>query len=96
MSVKSSQKLVITPANFPPMEVEVWGGRNLKDIKLIKAEKIEVPKVAQPQQTEALIIPITANYSFYKLVAKPIEKLPKWHVSKEKKGWLLIDEVIFN
>ncbi len=81
---------------FPPTEVEVWGGRNLKDLKLIKAQKIEVPKAAQRQQTEALIIPVTANYSFYKLVAKPIEKLPNWHGSKGKKGWLLIDEVIFN
>ena len=81
---------------FPPVEVEVWGGRNLKDLKLIKAEKIEVPKAAQPSQTEALIIPVSANYSVYKLVAKPIEKLPKWHGNKGKKGWLLIDEVIFN
>ena len=86
----------LSGAYFPPMEVEVWGGRNLKDIKLIKAEKIEVPKAAQPSQTEALIIPVSANYSVYKFVAKPIEKLPKWHGNKGKKGWLLIDEVIFN
>ena len=81
---------------FPPMEVEVWGGKNLKDAKLIKAQKIEIPKASQPQQTEALIIPVTSSNSFYKLVAKPIDKLPKWHRSKGKKGWLLIDEVIFN
>ena len=81
---------------FPPMEVEVWGGKNLKSVKLIKAQKIELPIASQPQQIEALTIPVTANYSFYKLVAKPVEKLPKWHGSKGKKGWLLIDEVIFN
>ena len=84
-------------SNFPPTEVEVWGGKNSKDIKLIRNMKVAQPTGGEPMQVEALSIPIpVSSYSYYKLIAKPVDKLPKWHNSKGKKGWLLVDEVIFN
>ena len=81
---------------FPPAEVEVWGGKSLKEIKLIKALKIEQPVKNEPQRIEALTIPLeTSSYSYYKLIARPVDKLPKWHSGKGKKGWVMVDEVFF-
>ena len=82
---------------FPPLEVEVWGGKNLQEIRLIKIFKPIQPTANQPLQIEALTIPLpNAQYSFYKLIARPVAKLPTWHGGKGKKGWVMVDEVLFN
>ncbi len=83
-------------SGFPPTEVEVWGGTGTRDLKLIKSMKIDQPKAYISSQVEALSIPLLdAHYSYYKLVARPVEKLPQWHDGKGKKGLLLVDEVLF-
>lgn len=82
---------------FPPEEVEVWGGSGRERLRLITSLRPQMPEKYRAQQVEALRIPITpSQFPYYKIVAKPIAKLPAWHNSKGKKGWLLIDEVIFN
>ena len=81
---------------FPPMVVEVWGGRNRNDLRLIKSLKVEQPVKDEPQRIEALSIPLEkVNHSYYKLIVKPVDKLPKWHSGKGKKGWVMVDEVFF-
>jgi hypothetical protein len=81
---------------FPPLEVEVWAGENSKEIKLIKTLKVEQPKGYGSPQVEALMIPLKdAHYSFYKIIAKPVDKLPTWHSGKGKKGLFMVDEVFF-
>jgi uncharacterized membrane protein len=83
-------------SGFPPTEIEVWGGKVGGDLKLIKSMKVEQPKAYISSQVEALSIPLTdAHYSYYKLVARPVDKLPQWHDGKGKKGLLLVDEVLF-
>ena len=43
-----------------------------------------------------LVITLKASrYSYYKLIAKPVNKLPAWHSAKGKKGWVFVDEVFF-
>ena len=82
---------------FPPEEVEVWGGSDRDRLRLITSLRPQMPEKYRAQQVEALRVPITpSQFPYYKIVAKPIAKLPSWHNSKGKKGWLLIDEVIFN
>jgi hypothetical protein len=81
---------------FPPEEVEVWAGRNPMEIKLINSMKIPPPVTYDPAQIAALMIPLKASrFSYYKLIAKPVNKLPAWHSGKGKKGWVFVDEVFF-
>ena len=79
---------------FPPQEVEVWAGENKDKLTMIKKMKIEQPTGYEPQTVEALPISLEpSSYRYYKVVAKPIEKLPQWHSGKGKKGWVFIDEL---
>ena len=81
---------------FPPTDVEVWGGANAKEIKLIKSIKVEQPTAYRPQSMEALGISFeSSSYPYYKVVAKPVSKLPLWHGGKGQKGWFFIDEIFF-
>ncbi len=81
---------------FPPTEVEVWGGRSAKEIKLLTSIKVVQPTAYRPQTMEALGLSFdTSTYSYYKIVAKPISKLPLWHGGKGQKGWFFVDEVFF-
>ncbi len=82
---------------FPPESVEVWAGKSSRDLKLIKALKPEMPTKPRGQQVEALPIQLSpARFSYYKIIAKPVAKLPAWNGAKGKKGWFMIDEVLFN
>lgn len=81
---------------MPPEEVEVWASRSSRELTKIQTMKIVQPTTYDPAQIVALSIPLkSSRYSYYKLVAKPVAKLPKWHSGKGKKGWVFIDEVFF-
>jgi hypothetical protein len=81
---------------FPPVEVEVWGGNNTSDLKLLSSIKPEQPQAYRSQKIDAITVSFKpANYQMIKLVAKPISKLPTWHGGKGQKGWFFVDEVFF-
>jgi hypothetical protein len=82
---------------FPPKEVEVWGGSEREKISLIKTIKVQQPVSNQPVKVEALIIPLpNSTFAYYKIVCRPVAKLPAWHSGKGDKGWFFVDEVFFN
>ena len=82
--------------SLPPEEVEVWAGENKNQLKLIKKLRPEQPKGYEGLKVEALSIPIEPSTEmFYKIVAKPVSKLPQWHNGKGEKGWVFIDEIFF-
>jgi hypothetical protein len=82
--------------SFPPEEVEVWAGDNKDQLSLIKRMTVEQPKKNQPLRVEALSIPLEPKpYLYYKVIAKPVAKLPQWHSGKGEKGWVFIDEMFF-
>lgn len=98
----SVSKIVLSYADnlggyiFPPTDVEVWGGKSASEIKLIKAIKIEQPTAYRPQSMEAIGISFDlSTHPYYKIVAKPVSKLPLWHGGKGQKGWFFVDEVFF-
>jgi hypothetical protein len=82
---------------FPPTEIEVWAGNSSNQLKLIKNLKPELPNEYRSNRIEALEVSLDSQvgYSFYKIIAKPISKLPPWHSGKGKKGWFFVDEVFF-
>ncbi len=82
---------------FPPTEIEVWAGNSSNQLRLIKNVKPELPKEYRLNRIEALEVSLDSkgSFSIYKIVAKPIAKLPSWHAAKGKKGWFFVDEVFF-
>jgi len=81
---------------FPPTEVEIWGGSKSNELKKIKTLKIDQPTSYRPQSMQALDIAFDpGSYSYYKIVARPVTKLPSWHNGKGQKGWFFVDEVFF-
>jgi hypothetical protein len=82
---------------FPPEEVEVWAGADKEHISKIGQLSVNQPKGYIPPGVEALEIPVksTESYTFYKVVARPVKKLPQWHDAKGEKAWFFIDEIFF-
>jgi uncharacterized membrane protein len=96
-SVSFSSVLDIGSYIMPAQQLEVWGGTNLSDLKLLS--KIN-PKQPAKYETPSLVgfdcyFPIE-KVLLIKLVAKPVAKLPAWHQGKGQNGWFFIDEVFLN
>jgi uncharacterized membrane protein len=82
---------------MPPLSLEVWGGNDPKQLKLLKRITPPQPAKMQPAYLKAYDLKfktITARY--LKLIANPVPKLPKWHPGKGQKGWFFTDEIIVN
>jgi hypothetical protein len=85
---------------FPPEKIEVWGGKDAGHLELIKQLKPEQPSRNEERKNLALVMPVN-GYEFYKIVAWPVPKLPKWHPAnkpenKDLRAWLFVDEIIFS
>ena len=82
---------------FPPQEVQIWAGDDINKMSLVKELKPTLPTGYSPNSVEALTVPTDSqtSYRFYKVVAKPVAKLPEWHGSKSERGWVFIDEIFF-
>jgi hypothetical protein len=87
---------------FPPASAEVWAGDDKKDLKMIRAITPPPPLEAGRTAIEALRIPLDqARFRHYRIIVRPVPQLPKWHPAnkketKDKRGWVFIDEVFFN
>lgn len=81
---------------FPPTEVQVWGGNSKDKLKLLMTQKFSEPKgYRTPHMSFITVNWETTSHSYYKVIAKPINKLPLWHGGKGQKGWFFVDEVFF-
>ncbi|MCZ2481728.1 cytochrome C [Aquirufa nivalisilvae] len=82
---------------FPPESVEVWGATIENQWKLMAKFKPAIPKENFPHTLPLIgtrFKPSTVKY--IKIVAKPLEKIPGWHPSKDKRALFLVDEMFFN
>ncbi len=81
---------------FPPQAIEIWAGSSKDKLKLVRKVDVDQPKGYEALKVEALSIPLEpASYSYYKVIAIPVAKLPAWHSGKGEKGWVFIDEMFF-
>jgi len=83
---------------FPPVRVEVWGGKDEKNLKLLK---VITPQMPDEKTGNVENLSIEADFqpqelSCIKLIAKPLAKLPAWHKGKGEKAWVFVDEVFVN
>lgn len=81
---------------MPPASVEIWAGNSVSELKLIARETPVQPTKTEPTKALGIVIPLKKQpYQFYKLIVTPVAKLPTWHSGKGEKGWIFLDEVIF-
>jgi uncharacterized membrane protein YphA (DoxX/SURF4 family) len=83
---------------FPPVKVEVWGGANENNLKLLKTITPDRP-VKETQNVDNLAIEADFQpqyISCIKIKAVPLNKLPAWHPGKGEKAWIFVDEVFVN
>ncbi|MBL7857130.1 MAG: chitobiase/beta-hexosaminidase C-terminal domain-containing protein [Cyclobacteriaceae bacterium] len=82
---------------MPPTSIEVWAGNDQNKLGLISKVNPPQPTGMESSRVDGFTLPIgKTNYSFYKVIAFPVVKLPDWHPGKGDKGWVFIDEVFFN
>jgi hypothetical protein len=82
---------------MPPEYVEVWGGPDAGHLKLLRKVTPAQPQEWVSNRIEGVEIPIPpSNFTCYKVVAKPLAKLPAFRNEKKEKGWLMVDEIFFN
>jgi hypothetical protein len=96
-SVTLSTQVDIGAFIMPPVSVEVWGGtteKNLVRLSRITPQQPDSVKPAQMRGYDCNFKPTRVNY--LKVVAVPVDKLPKWHPSKGQKGWIFTDEIFVN
>ncbi len=82
---------------MPPLSLEVWGGDDPKELKLLNRITPEQPSKQQPSYLKVYDLkfkPVTLRY--IKIIAVPVPRLPKWHPGKGEKGWFFTDEIFVN
>lgn len=82
---------------FPPTDVEVWGGTDRNNMKLLTRVTPKQPAKGDPNGS----LPVYCNFAstsvkYLKIVAKPLAKIPAWSEAKGKKAFVLIDEIMVN
>jgi uncharacterized membrane protein len=81
---------------LPPSEMQVWGGNHPAQLKLIKKLNPEASFEVKKTRIEGIKIDLPpTSYKYYRLVAKPVKKLPNGNPDK-RKIWLMVDEVFWN
>jgi len=83
---------------FLPVGIEVWGGKDIAHLKLLSKVKPEAPKKDDPFMVKGVDCKLAASgkLSCLKIVAKPIQNLPKWDPVKKQPGWVFVDELFLN
>jgi hypothetical protein len=82
---------------MPPQEMQVWGGADEKNLKLLARVTPSQPTDYVKTRIEGVSLDIPeSNFACYKLVARPLAKLPAFRKAPKDNGWLMVDEIFFN
>ena len=82
---------------MPAKSIEIWGGPKPDQLKLLSKLTPDQPKEYAPSARKGFECKFdTATVSCMKIIVNPVDKLPKWHAAKGKKGWFFVDEVLLN
>ena len=100
---KSIQQVLVSclvaPGSYimPPVRVEVWGGDDPKNLKLLgKASPAALTKMETASNLPVDIVFPAAQLTYMKVIAVPLPRLPAWHPGKGEKGWVFVDELFIN
>lgn len=85
------------PYIMPAKSIEIWGGKDEKNLKMLSRIIPEQPTKYIPSRREGFECKFdTTEITWLKIVVKHVDKLPQWHAGKGQKGWFFIDEVLVN
>ncbi len=81
---------------MPPTEVQLWAGNSKESLELVGTKyPKKLTKEDKGIDYGGISFPFTKKFIYFKIVAKPISKLPSWHSGAGQKAWLFIDEIYF-
>ena len=81
---------------LPPDEMQLWGGNDPQNLKLIKKLDPAPSKRPDKPRIEGVSMDVPpSTFKYYRLVAKPYKKLPEGN-PKKRTLWLMVDEVFIN
>jgi predicted CXXCH cytochrome family protein len=92
-------RILVEPSNviFPPSSLEIWGGNDPNELKLIGKMNPKQPTQGGIPYIELISCDIKPfEGKFFKVVAKPVEKIPAWSKRKGRTALLLVDEMFVN
>ena len=82
---------------MPAQSIEIWGGDEPKNMKLLGRLIPEQPTKVKPSAMKGFECKFnTATVKYIKIIGNPVAKLPTWHPGKGDKAWIFIDEVLVN
>jgi uncharacterized membrane protein len=82
---------------MPPTDVTILGSNNKSSWKKIIQEAPEAAKNGELNSTSGLNLSLkNEKFTYYKIIVKPLKKLPKWHQGAGEPAWLFVDEIFFN
>ena len=96
---KLGMRILVEPSNviFPPSSLEIWGGNDPNALKLIGRMSPKQPTQEGKPYIELISFDVKPfEGKFFKVVAKPVEKIPVWSRRKGGSGLLLVDEMFVN
>ncbi len=96
-SITVSSLVDINGYIMPPQQLEVWAGKDLAHLRLIKKMNPEQPTKEAPGYLKGYELNFTpVKEKYIKVVVAPVAKLPQWHKGKKDKGWIFVDEIFLN
>ena len=96
-SVTVSAMKFISPYIMPPAYIEVWGGNDPRQLKLLGKRRPVQPLKDEPGEVTAYEVPFSEHtLKCIKVIAVPVSKMPPWHPGKGEKGWVFVDEILVN
>lgn len=96
---KLGMRILVEPSNviFPPASLEIWGGNDPTALKLIGKMSPKQPTQEGKPYIELISFDVKPfEGKFFKVVAKPVEKIPAWSKRKGGAALLLVDEMFVN
>lgn len=82
---------------MPAQSIEIWGGDDTKNMKLLGRVVPEQPNKVIPSAMKGFECKFnTTTVKYIKIIGNQVAKLPSWHQGKGEKGWIFVDEVLVN
>lgn len=82
---------------FPPVKVEIWGGNERSNLRLLGSLQPEQPGKSIPAYLDSYEIHFApASVRYLRVMALPVDSLPAWHQGKGQPGWIMADEIFVN
>ncbi len=81
---------------FPASRIQIWGGKDKNNMTLLSSIQPDQPKGYVDMQRGLTSTFRQQQITYMRILAEPVSKLPSWHSNKGEKGWLFVDEILFN